>query len=159
MHGPPVRPPQPKLGLTAAFGSGTDWVASTGDDKYRRGLYTEWRRSAPYPSMLTFDAPDRNTCTVKRPRTNTPLQALVTLNDPVYVEVMQALGRRLVKEGGKSIEEKLTYGFRLCLIRPPSPKELSTLENPTTTLTRNMPRTRKPRQKWPPTRSARCRQR
>ena len=63
MHGPPVRPPQPKFGLTAAFGGRTDWATSTGDDKYRRGLYTQWRRTTPYPSMITFDAPSRNVCT------------------------------------------------------------------------------------------------
>jgi hypothetical protein len=77
--------------------------------------------------MVTFDAPDRNVCTVKRPRTNTPLQALVTLNDPVYVEAAQALARKLFQEGGASIESKAAHGFRLCLIRPPSAKELSTL--------------------------------
>ncbi len=83
MYGPSVRPPQPKSGLSAAFGPGTDWTDSTGADKYRRGLYTYWRRTTPYPSMVTFDAPSRTVCSVIRPRTNTPLQALVTLNDPV----------------------------------------------------------------------------
>src|SRR5439155_18855828 len=86
MYGTPVRPPRPKLGLTAAFGGSTDWDTSAGDDKYRRALYTQLRRTTPYPSMTTFDAPSRNVCTITRPRTNTPLQALVTLNDPVYVE-------------------------------------------------------------------------
>ena len=64
MFGPSVRPPQPKSGLNAAFGPGTDWVNSTGDDKYRRGLYTYWRRTTPYPSMTTFDRPNRNVCSV-----------------------------------------------------------------------------------------------
>jgi hypothetical protein len=127
MHGPPVRPPQPKLGLTAAFGGGTDWDTSAGEDKYRRALYTQWRRTAPYPSMITFDTPDRNICTVKRPRTNTPLQALVTLNDPVYVEAAQALARRMVKEGGSTVEDRARHGFRLCLIRPPQDVELRRL--------------------------------
>ena len=95
MYGPPVRPPQPASGLTAAFGSGIDWQTSMGDDKFRRGIYTSWRRSNPYPSMATFDAPNREVCTVRRTRTNTPLQALVTLNDPVYVEAAQALARRI----------------------------------------------------------------
>ena len=81
----------PKLGLSAAFGGTTDWDTSAGEDKYRRALYTQWRRTTPYPSMTTFDAPGRNVCTISRPRTNTPLQALVTLNDPVYVEAAQAL--------------------------------------------------------------------
>src|SRR5436853_2900191 len=79
--------------------------------------------------MITFDAPSRNVCAVTRPRTNTPLQALVTLNDPVYVEAAQALGRRMVKEGGATPEARLTYGFRLCLTRPPQPAELQKLRS------------------------------
>src|SRR5207245_6686193 len=85
---------------------------------YRRGLYTFWRRTVPYPSMTTFDAPSREICAVRRIRTNTPLQALVTLNDPVYVEAAQALARRIVREGGASAEERTRYGLRLCLCRP-----------------------------------------
>ena len=127
MYGVPVRPPQPKLGLTAAFGGSTDWANSAGEDKYRRALYTQWRRTTPYPSMMTFDAPSRTVCTISRPRTNTPLQALVTLNDPVYVEAAQALGRRMVKEGGPTLESKLHYGFRLCLTRPPREVEMKRL--------------------------------
>lgn len=127
MYGPSVRPPQPKTGLSAAFGPGTDWTASTGEDKYRRALYTYWRRTTPYPSMATFDAPTRTVCTVNRPRTNTPLQALVTLNDPCYVEAAQALARRLVKEGGSTPEARVRYGFRVCLIRPPSEQEVQRL--------------------------------
>jgi hypothetical protein len=127
MYGTPVRPPRPKLGLTAAFGGSTDWDTSSGDDKYRRALYTQWRRTTPYPSMTTFDAPARNVCTIIRPRTNTPLQALVTLNDPVYVEAAQAFGRRIVKEGGATLESKLQYGFRLGLTRPPRDIELKRL--------------------------------
>ncbi|MEO0414976.1 MAG: DUF1553 domain-containing protein, partial [Verrucomicrobiota bacterium] len=94
MYGKPVNPPQPKLGLKAAFGGATDWETSKGEDKFRRGIYTTWRRSSPYPSMATFDSPNREVCISRRGRTNTPLQALVTLNDPVYVEAAQALGRR-----------------------------------------------------------------
>jgi hypothetical protein len=127
MHGPSVRPPRPKMNLSAAFGGGTDWAPSPGDDKHRRALYTEWRRTTPYPSMVTFDAPSRNVCTIRRPRTNTPLQALVTLNDPVYVEAAQALARRMVKEGGATTETRARYGFRLCLARPPSAAELRRL--------------------------------
>jgi hypothetical protein len=127
LYGEPVRPPRPKLGLNAAFGGATDWEPSPGDDKYRRALYTLWRRTTPYPSMVTFDAPSRNVCTVNRPRTNTPLQALVTLNDPVYVEAAQALARRMVRDGGPSTEARATYGFRLCLTRPPRDVELRRL--------------------------------
>ena len=91
MFGPSVKPPRPNLGLRAAFGGSTDWNASPGEDRYRRGIYTSWRRTTPYPSMTTFDAPSREFCAVRRIRTNTPLQALVTLNDPVFVEASQAL--------------------------------------------------------------------
>ncbi|MCI0377397.1 MAG: DUF1553 domain-containing protein [Gemmataceae bacterium] len=127
MYGPSAKPPQPKFGLTAAFGPGTDWSDSSGEDKYRRGLYTYWRRTTPYPSMVTFDAPTRTVCAVNRPRTNTPLQALVTLNDPCYVEAAQALARRILKEGGPTVEARVEHGFRLCLIRPPRPEEVTKL--------------------------------
>jgi hypothetical protein len=127
MYGPPVQPPRPNFGLTAAFGGTTDWATSTGDDKYRRGLYVRWRRNAPYPSMTTFDAPERTYCTVRRLRTNTPLQALVCLNDPVYVEAAQALGRRMVAEGGSCNSDRVGYGFRLCLARPPRGEEVKRL--------------------------------
>lgn len=126
MYGPPVRPPQPSSGLAAAFGGGIDWTTSPGADKYRRGLYTTWRRSNPYPSMATFDAPNREVCIVRRMRTNTPLQALVTLNDPVYIEAAQALARRIAARGGTAAE-KARFGFRLCLSRPPSEVEVERL--------------------------------
>ena len=127
MYGPSVKPPQPTSGLNAAFGGSIDWQTSKGEDKYRRGLYTVWRRSNPYPVDATFDAPNRDVCIVRRTRTNTPLQALVTLNDPVYVEAAQALARRIVKEGGKTPAERATFAFRLCLVRPPTDAELSRL--------------------------------
>lgn len=126
MYGPPVKPPQPNTGLSAAFGGGIDWTTSDGDDRYRRGLYTTWRRSNPYPSMAAFDAPNREVCTITRDRTNTPLQALVTLNDPVYIEAAQALARRIAN-GGETTRAKVTFGFRICLARPPSEAELSRL--------------------------------
>jgi hypothetical protein len=102
MYGPPVRPPQPKLGLSAAFGSGTDWETSAGEDRYRRALYTTWRRSNPYPSMTTFDAPNREVCQVRRERSNTPLQALISLNEPQFLEAAQALALRTVRDGGRT---------------------------------------------------------
>jgi len=126
MYGPSVRPPQPSLGLTAAFGSSLDWKTSEGEDRYRRALYVEWRRTSPYPSMATFDAPNREVCTLRRPRSNTPLQALVTLNDPVYVEAAQALARRMANVEG-SDADRAKFGFRLCLARPPHPHELQSL--------------------------------
>jgi hypothetical protein len=125
--GPSVHPPQPDLGLKAAFGAGIDWKTSTGEDRYRRAIYTTWRRSNPYPSMATFDAPNREVCTIRRPRTNTPLQALVTLNDPVFVEAAQALARRIVCESGPDLAEQATRGFRLVLTRAPQPNEVKRL--------------------------------
>jgi mono/diheme cytochrome c family protein len=122
MYGPSVRPPQPSSGLNAAFGGGLDWATSAGEDKHRRALYTEWRRTSPYPSMVTFDAPSREACTLRRIRTNTPLQALVTLNDPVYVEAAQALARKVVTSG-KTTEERAVFAFRACTSRAPTDKE------------------------------------
>lgn len=127
MHGPPVNPPQPEMGLTAAFGSKTDWVNSAGEDRYRRALYTSWRRSNPYPSMATFDAPNGEVCTVRRGRTNTPLQSLVTLNDPVYVEAAQALGRKIVAKGGADLPQRLAFAIRESLAREPRPAEVERL--------------------------------
>lgn len=126
MYGAPVRPPQPSLGLKAAFGGGTDWSTSSGEDKFRRGLYTSWRRSSPYPSMATFGAPNREVCTVRRGSSNTPLQALVTLNDPVYIEAAQSLSRRMVAHEG-TVPAMIEHGFRLCLARPPNEVETARL--------------------------------
>ena len=126
MYGKPVNPPQPELGLRAAFGSATDWKTSTGDDRYRRGIYTSWRRSSPYPSMAQFDAPNREVCTIRRIRTNTPLQALVTLNDPVYIEAAQALARRMVAAGETS-QQRIKFGFHESLTRDPTTKEVDRL--------------------------------
>ncbi len=127
MYGPPVRPPQPNLGLKAAFGGETDWKASTGQDRYRRGLYTTWRRSNPYPSMATFDAPSREVCTLRRDSTNTPLQALVTMNDPAFVEAAQALARRVTQLNcGCSDADtwRLQAAFRIVTSREPTPQEV-----------------------------------
>ncbi len=129
IYGPPVRPPQPALGLTAAFGSKTDWDASKGEDRFRRGLYTLWRRSNPYPSMATFDAPNREVCVLKRDRTNTPLQALVTLNDPAYVEAAQGLARRIVVYDlpASALDQRIVQAFELTLSRPPIAREMDAL--------------------------------
>ncbi len=126
MFGPAVRPPQPNFGLSAAFGSSTDWKTSEGEDRYRRAIYTTWRRSNPYPSMAAFDAPNREVCTLRRNCTNTPLQSLVTLNDPVYVEAAQALARRALKHTGTN-SDQIAYAFRCCLLRPPHENELEML--------------------------------
>jgi hypothetical protein len=126
MFGPPVRPPQPDMGIKAAFGGGIDWKTSTGEDRFRRGIYTNWRRSNPYPSMATFDAPNREVCTVRRGTTNTPLQALVTMNDPVYVEAAQSLARTMAKSSDL-LAEQIRNGFKICLSRNPQKSELDRL--------------------------------
>ena len=84
--------------------------------------------SSPYASFAVFDAPNREVCTVRRPRTNTPLQALVLLNDPVYVEAARALGQRIMREGGGPFEARMRFAFKLCLARPPMPNEMKVLE-------------------------------
>jgi len=127
MLGPSVYPPQPDGLWQAAFNGQRTWATSAGEDRYRRGLYTFWRRTVPYPSMATFDAPSREICTVRRARTSTPLQALVTLNDPVYVEAAQALARRIWREGGESVASRMSYAWRLCQMRPASQEELAPL--------------------------------
>lgn len=125
--GPSVYPPQPEGLWRAAFNGDRTWPTSQGEDRYRRGLYTFWRRTVPYPSMAAFDAPSREICTLRRVSTNTPLQAFVTLNDPVYVEAAQALARRLVREGGATPHERAAFGLRLCLVRPPQAAEVEAL--------------------------------
>jgi hypothetical protein len=122
--GPSVYPPQPEGLWQAAFNGERTWATSTGEDRYRRGLYTFWRRTVPYPSMAAFDAPSREVCTLRRISTNTPLQAFVTLNDPVYVEAAQGLARRIVAEGGDSTASRAAFGLRLCLARPPHERQI-----------------------------------
>ncbi len=126
MGGPSVFPPQPD-GLWQMVYSGDTWKTSKGDDRYRRGIYTFWRRTMPHPAMTTFDAPSREFCVVRRTRSNTPLQALNLLNDAAYIEAAQALARRMVTEGGVSEQERVSYGLRLCLARKPSQAELARL--------------------------------
>jgi len=138
--GPSVFPPQPE-GIWTQHYSGDQWTTSTGEDRYRRGLYTFWRRTSPYPTFMSFDAPSREACIVRRSRTNTPLQALATLNDPAFVETARALARRMLSEaptGAQAattagpadaavIAARATHGFRLCLARAPRTAELEQL--------------------------------
>lgn len=126
MYGPPVMPPAPALGLKAAFSGQIAWNTSLGEDRYRRAIYTQWRRSSPYPSMETFDVSNREVCDLRRISTNTPLQALVTLNDEVYVEAAQALARRMMAEE-IDVREIATAGFRHVLIRKPTEAEIDEL--------------------------------
>ena len=126
LYGPPVKPPQPKSGLKAAFGGSLDWEPSRGEDRYRRGIYTLWRRTNPYPSMLALDATNRKTCTIRRTKTNTPVGVFVTLNDPVFVECAQALARKIANYDGNTIE-KIHFAFESVLSRPPTKKESETV--------------------------------
>ncbi|GDY18640.1 chromosome segregation protein [Verrucomicrobiota bacterium] len=128
MYGAPVRPIRPASGLTAAFGGSNDWTTSAGEDAHRRSVYTDTRRNSPYPSFTTFDAPNRETCTLRRDRSNTPLQAFVTLNDPVFVEASQGLARRLLKEGPADTAGRLQLAFRLCVARAADAQEIKALE-------------------------------
>jgi hypothetical protein len=130
MFGPPVMPPQP-AGLWDGFPGlrlGPDeWVVGTGEDRYRRGLYTFIRRSVRYPSLTVFDAPSREFCTARRNHSDTPLQALTTLNDPAFFEAAQAMTRRILAEGGANTSARAVYAFRLATARKPLPQELDTL--------------------------------
>jgi hypothetical protein len=129
LGGPSVKPPQPGgiWEAVAYTGSNTrTFVADRGHEKvHRRGMYTFWKRTAPPPEMNTFDAPSRESCIVRRERTNTPLQALLLLNDPQFVEAARTLAERTMKEGGATPEERLIFMFRLTTARRPDGKELA----------------------------------
>jgi hypothetical protein len=124
--GPSVFPYQPD-GVWNNPYSGDKWVTSKNGEQYRRGLYTFWRRTAPYAELVAFDAPSREVCTERRPRTNTPLQALATLNDKPFVEAAAALARRMMTEVTGKDADRARYGFRLCVARLPSHAELDQL--------------------------------
>jgi hypothetical protein len=125
MYGPSVMPPQPDKIWQSPY-SGESWVVSEGDDRYRRAVYTYWKRTSPYPSMTTFDAPSREFCQSRRGITNTPLQALVTLNDPVYLEAAEKLASTM-KTRGSTPEQQLMEGYRLLTFHPIDQKNLKVL--------------------------------
>jgi hypothetical protein len=124
--GPSVKPYQPD-GIWDSPYSGETWMASRGDDAFRRGIYTFWKRTAPYPSFVTFDATSRESCTVRRIRTNTPLQALALLNDRMMIQAAGALGQKM-RLSGPNDASHLAEGFRRCTSRRPTAKELLRLE-------------------------------
>jgi cytochrome c553 len=124
--GPSVFPPQPEGVWRMAY-SDDRWSPSEGCDRYRRGLYTFLRRTAPYPAFLAFDATSREVTCPRRARTNTPLQALTTLNDPAFVECAVALAGRMMAEGGEEASARAARGFRLCVAREPEAVELDVL--------------------------------
>ncbi|MDG2030078.1 MAG: PSD1 and planctomycete cytochrome C domain-containing protein [Phycisphaerales bacterium] len=125
LHGPPVFPAQPE-GTWQVVYNGGSWTESPAGDRHRRGLYTFWRRTAPYPSMITFDAPSREFCVSRRIRTNTPLQALVVLNDPVYLEAAGGLAGLMLAASDED-EQRITAGFRRATGRDATTRERSTL--------------------------------
>lgn len=128
--GKSVKPYQPEgvWEAVAFVGSNTrEFKQDNGENLYRRSLYTFWKRTSPPPLMATFDAPSRENCTVRRPRTNTPLQALALMNDKQYVEAARKMAVRMLKEGGSTEQDRLTYGFRLTTGRSPSARELEVL--------------------------------
>ena len=128
MFGPPVMPWQP-AGIWLSPYNGDHWQTSAGQDQYRRGIYTYWKRTAPYPSMITFDAASREVCTARRIRTNTPLQALVTLNDSVYLEAARGLAFRMLGAGGKDTQDSvISRGYEYLLFAPIRPSSLVVLK-------------------------------
>ena len=114
--------------VVAADYPGTQYFDSRGDDLYRRSLYTFWKRTVPHPTMNVFDAPDREFCTVRRSTTNTPMQALTLLNDPIYVEAARKLAERSIHEGGATVVSRLAYAFRLATGRLPTDAEKQILQ-------------------------------
>ncbi len=123
--GPSVMPPQPE-GVWQVVYNGAKWETPQGEDRYRRALYTYWRRTSPYPSFMTFDASSREVCTARRVVTNTPLQALVTLNDPVYFEAARALAKRM-KSAGANAEASIAWALRTVTSNDPKPDQIARL--------------------------------
>lgn len=121
LHGPPVKPPQPE-GIWRSVYNPMTWETSPGEDRYRRAVYTFWKRTSGYPSFLTFDAPSREVCTARRVRTNTPLQALVTMNDPVYIECAAALAKGVQSEGSATPALWIARAYERAAGRLPSPE-------------------------------------
>jgi hypothetical protein len=129
--GPSVKPYQPAgIWEELAFGDGfseQSYVQGKGRDLYRRSMYTFWKRTAPPASLATFDAPDREKCVIRRAVTNTPLQALVLMNDPTYLEAARVLAARTLREGGKDVGSRLAFAFRMATARKPTARELAVL--------------------------------
>lgn len=126
MYGPSVMPYQPE-GVWQVVYNGGNWKSSEGKNAHRRAIYTYWRRTSPYPSMMSFDSPSREFCVSRRINTNTPLQALITLNDPVYIEAANALAEASIKRSVNP-EEQIKYAFQKALCRVPTEVEIGVLE-------------------------------
>jgi hypothetical protein len=126
MYGPSVYPWQPK-GIWSSPWNGAQWLQNSDENQYRRALYTYWKRSAPYPSMITFDGVTREMCMARRIRTNTPLQALTTLNDSAYVDMARHFAYRMKKEAGNDVRQQVKTGFQLATNHPVDDKSLRAL--------------------------------
>ncbi|MFZ2278830.1 MAG: DUF1553 domain-containing protein [Prosthecobacter sp.] len=127
--GTPIRPPQPDGLWQKVGGQQYNYVVSPGAEQYRRGLYVVLKRGSPYPSFMNFDASARMACVVRRSRSNTPLQALTLLNDPVYVGATRAFAKRIIAESPSTdLDSRLQHAFRLALARTPKPQELTVLK-------------------------------
>jgi len=127
MFGPSVMPPQPE-GIWQVVYSGRKWEESTGEDKYRRAIYTYWRRTTPYPSLLSFDMPSREVCVNRRIRTNTPIQSLVTLNDPVFFEAAQSLAQKIADRKEKDVSGKIAGIYDEIFLEQPDSSVVATLK-------------------------------
>src|SRR5262249_23156472 len=125
--GPSVKPAQPAGYWSFLNFPVREWQKDSGDKEYRRGVYTYWCRSFLHPALLAFDAPTREECTVDRPRSSTPLQALVLLNDPNFVEAARVFAEKILHESGKTDAERFTFACRRALSRSPRPEELQIL--------------------------------
>ena len=125
--GPSVFPPMPPDVAALSYANNFRWQTSQGEERYRRGMYTFFKRTAPHPDLTTFDCPDANTTTVQRNKSNTPLQALTTLNNEVFVEASQSLARRLLRAPHRSDDQRLAAASTICAMRPPSEDELREL--------------------------------
>jgi hypothetical protein len=122
----PASSPIPGVVGETVYG-GFSWPETKGGDRYRRGLYTFWKRSLPFAALAVFDVPSRETACPRRMRSNTPLQALTTLNEKTFVEAAQSLALNTFKDGGQDKESRITYMFRMCTGRKPTPAELDRL--------------------------------
>ncbi|MDB4477483.1 DUF1553 domain-containing protein, partial [Rhodopirellula sp.] len=128
MYGPPIMPYQPDKIWRSVGRNQPKWVAAKDENRFRRGAYVVWKRAAPYPSFINFDAPDRGTCTVNRGRSNTPLQALTLLNDPAYVEMALALADRVISESPSTDDrERVRYAIKLAVSRDAKEHEIDIL--------------------------------
>ena len=132
LGGPSVKPYQPD-GLWVEVSSGgryqRKYMQSHGQDLYRRSMYTFWKRMQPPPAMMVFDAASRNNCTIKRQSTSTPLQAMVLLNDPQFIEASRALAIKMMNDGGQNIKDQIIFGFRSATSRFPDDEELEILQH------------------------------